>query len=274
MDSGTENLDATARVVRRIVTFTEAGGTIHVIVQGVNVGAQSYFDALATMLMHTRGVLIMTPNASMVLTGRAALEASGAVSAEDEQAIGGFERIMGPNGQAQYFAGSLADAYRLLLRPLPLHLRGAGGAGIRDAVRHVGPSDGASVRDAVEDDPKRVRLRHRVGEIFDDRRRTPGASAPSPCATLMSARDRPRRRTRSSAGARWVGAETAIVWDAHLGGHSPVTLIGIESKNAHRATGYRPQRRSGLLDRRHPLSALVQESGARAQRRQRECGRR
>ena len=84
MDSGTENLDATARVVRRIVTFTQGGGTIHVIVHGVNVGAQSYWDALATMLMHTRGALIMTPGASMVLTGRAALEASGSVAAEDE----------------------------------------------------------------------------------------------------------------------------------------------------------------------------------------------
>ncbi|HYA49647.1 MAG TPA: biotin/lipoyl-containing protein, partial [Streptosporangiaceae bacterium] len=48
MESGTENLDATARVVRRIVTFTQAGGTIHLIVAGINVGAQSYFDALAT----------------------------------------------------------------------------------------------------------------------------------------------------------------------------------------------------------------------------------
>src|SRR5439155_1523736 len=48
IDSGTENLDATARVVRRIITFTEGGGVIHVIVYGVNVGAQSYWDALAT----------------------------------------------------------------------------------------------------------------------------------------------------------------------------------------------------------------------------------
>ena len=39
MDSGTENLDATARVVRRIITFTQTGGVIHIIVQGVNVGA-------------------------------------------------------------------------------------------------------------------------------------------------------------------------------------------------------------------------------------------
>ena len=30
------------------------------IVAGINVGAQSYFNALATMLMHTRGVLVMT----------------------------------------------------------------------------------------------------------------------------------------------------------------------------------------------------------------------
>ncbi|HXV37177.1 MAG TPA: biotin carboxylase N-terminal domain-containing protein, partial [Myxococcota bacterium] len=111
MDSGTENLDATARVVRRIVTFTQAGGVIHIIVQGVNVGAQSYFNALATMLQHTRGALIMTASASMLLTGRAALEAAGAVSAEDETAIGGFERIMGPNGEAQFYARNLADAY-------------------------------------------------------------------------------------------------------------------------------------------------------------------
>jgi hypothetical protein len=57
MASGTENLDATARA-RRIVTFTQDGGVIHLIVAGVNVGAQSYWNALATMLMHTRGVLI------------------------------------------------------------------------------------------------------------------------------------------------------------------------------------------------------------------------
>src|SRR5207253_8325234 len=114
MDSGTENLDATARVARRIVTFTERGGVIHLIVYGVNVGAQSYWNALATMLGHTRGALIMTPDASMVLTGRAALEASGAVAAEDEVALGGFERVMGPNGEAQYFARDLAAAVQTL----------------------------------------------------------------------------------------------------------------------------------------------------------------
>ena len=87
MDSGTENLDATARVVRRIVRFTQDGGVIHLIVTGVNVGAQSYWNALATMQSHTKGALIMTPRASMVLTGRAALEASGGSAANTATGI-------------------------------------------------------------------------------------------------------------------------------------------------------------------------------------------
>src|SRR5947199_4391425 len=80
MDSGTENLDATARVARRIITFTERGGVIHLIVYGVNVGAQSYWDALATMCGRTRGALIMLPDAPMVRTGRAGLPASRGVA--------------------------------------------------------------------------------------------------------------------------------------------------------------------------------------------------
>jgi acetyl-CoA carboxylase carboxyltransferase component len=114
MDSGTETMDAIARVVKRIVTFTQAGGMINIIVTGVNVGGQSYWNSLATMLMHTRGCLIMTPQASMVLTGSASLAASGSVSAEDEVAIGGHERVMGPNGEAQYFAPDLLSAYKIL----------------------------------------------------------------------------------------------------------------------------------------------------------------
>src|SRR5690606_11213611 len=126
MDSGTENLDWTARVLRRIVEFTQAGGEINIIVAGVNVGAQSYWNAEATMLMHTRGILVMTPNASMVLTGRRALELSGSVGAQDEVAIGGHDRTMGPNGQSQYRADDLADAYGILMEHHPLTHAGAG----------------------------------------------------------------------------------------------------------------------------------------------------
>ena len=182
MDSGTENLDATARVVRRIVTFTQAGGVIHLIVQGVNVGAQSYWNALATMLMHTRGALIMTPRASMVLTGRAALEASGAVSAEDEVAIGGFERIMGPNGEAQYYARDLADAYRILYE----HYR----------YTYVVPGEPAPRRSPATRPGRRSicdfpypAKRHgfaTVGEIFDDAT-NPGRKRPFAMRAVMEA---------------------------------------------------------------------------------------
>ncbi len=232
MDSGTENLDATARVVRRIVEFTQAQGVIHVIVQGVNVGAQSYFDALATMLPHTRGALIMTPRGSMVLTGRAALDASGAVSAEDEGAIGGFERIMGPNGEAQYFANDLADAYRVLYA----HYR----------FTYVVPGESAPRRFETDDPIERSICESRckddeakfetVGEIFDDAS-NPGRKRPFPMRAVMEAViDQDGGHLE-----RWrpmVGAETAIVWDAHLGG-TPVCLIGIESRNLTRE-GYRP----------------------------------
>ena len=104
MDSGTENMDWIARVLRRIIEFTQAGGEINVVVTGINVGAQPYWNAEATMLMHTRGILVMTPESAMVLTGKQALDYSGGVSAEDNLGIGGYERIMGPNGQAQYWA--------------------------------------------------------------------------------------------------------------------------------------------------------------------------
>ncbi|MEC8278003.1 MAG: carboxyl transferase domain-containing protein, partial [Myxococcota bacterium] len=114
MDSGTENLDWTARVLREIILFTQNGGIINLIIHNVNVGAQSYWNAEASMLMHTKGCLIMTMDGSMVLTGKKALDFSGSVSAEDERGIGGAERIMGPNGQAQFIASDLGDAYRIL----------------------------------------------------------------------------------------------------------------------------------------------------------------
>jgi acetyl/propionyl-CoA carboxylase alpha subunit/acetyl-CoA carboxylase carboxyltransferase component len=232
MDSGTENLDATARVVRRIVEFTQAGGVIHVIVQGVNVGAQSYFDALATMLSHTRGALIMTPRGSMVLTGRAALDASGAVSAEDETAIGGFERIMGPNGEAQYFANDLADAYRVLYEHYRFTYAVPGEPGPR-RVATTDPIERSIVEFPCPGEEEGFRT---VGEIFDDAS-NPGRKRPFPMRAVMEALiDQDGGHLE-----RWrpmVGAETAIVWDAHLGG-TPVCLIGIESRNVTRE-GYRP----------------------------------
>ncbi len=233
MDSGTENLDATARVVRRIITFTQTGGVIHLIVQGLNVGAQSYWDALATMLMHTRGVLIMTPRASMVLTGAAALEASGSVSAEDEVAIGGYEQIMGPNGQAQYYARNLAEAYRLLYDYYRYSYVVPGEAGPRpfetsDAVARDVCDSSLAAEESFDFAT--------VGEIFDDAT-NPGRKRPFSMRAVMEAViDQDGGHLE-----RWtqmVAGETSIIWDAHLGGQ-PVTLIGIESHVVPRE-GYRP----------------------------------
>ncbi|MGD1112176.1 MAG: fused acetyl/propionyl-CoA carboxylase subunit alpha/methylmalonyl-CoA decarboxylase subunit alpha, partial [Mycobacterium sp.] len=116
MDSGTENMDWIGAVLRRLIEFTQGGGEVNIIVTGVNVGAQPYWNAEATMLMHTRGILVMTPASAMVLTGKQALDFSGGVSAEDNFGIGGFDRIMGPNGQGQYWAPTLAGACDILLR--------------------------------------------------------------------------------------------------------------------------------------------------------------
>ena len=101
---GSENLDWVARVLRRLVEHTQAGGEVNVVVAGINVGAQPYWNAEATMLMHTRGILVMTPDSAMVLTGKQAIDYSGGVSAEDNLGIGGYGRVMGPNGEAQYWA--------------------------------------------------------------------------------------------------------------------------------------------------------------------------
>ena len=89
MDSGTENMDWVARALKRIIEFTQAGGEINIVVAGINVGAQPYWNAEATMLMHTKGILVMTPDSAMVLTGKQSLDFSGGVSAEDNHGIGG-----------------------------------------------------------------------------------------------------------------------------------------------------------------------------------------
>ncbi|HEY0453772.1 biotin/lipoyl-containing protein, partial [Actinophytocola sp.] len=95
MTSGTENMDWVAAALKRIVTFTQDGGEINIVVAGITVGAQPYWNAEATMLMHTKGILVMTPDSAMVLTGKQSLDFSGGVSAEDNFGIGGYDRVMG-----------------------------------------------------------------------------------------------------------------------------------------------------------------------------------
>ena len=109
-------------MLRRLIEFTQAGGEVNIVVTGINVGGQPYWNAEATMLMHTKGILVMTPSSAMVLTGKQALDFSGGVSAEDNFGIGGFDRVMGPNGQAQYWAPTLEEACHAPAAPLRPHL--------------------------------------------------------------------------------------------------------------------------------------------------------
>jgi len=220
-DSGTENLDWCAAVLRRIVEATEAGRTVHVITSGVNVGAQSYWDAEATMLMHTRGILVMVDRSSMVLTGRTALAYSGGVVAEDEVGIGGFERIMGPNGQAQYRAADLAEAYALLEAHQALCAPGPDGRA--PAVTTSDPVE----RDVTTSPYPEGEGFATVGQIFDDRtnpgRKRPFAIRPV-MAAVADADTTPLERFRTMGD-----ASGAVVWDTRIGGH-PVCMIGIESR--------------------------------------------
>ena len=56
----------------------------------------------------------INPDSAMVLTGKQSLDYSGGVSAEDNFGIGGYDRVMGPNGQAQYWAPNLRAAIEVL----------------------------------------------------------------------------------------------------------------------------------------------------------------
>jgi acetyl-CoA carboxylase carboxyltransferase component len=222
MESGTENMDWIAAVLRRLVEFTQAGGEVNLIVNGINVGAQPYWNAEATMLMHTRGILVMTPEGAMVLTGKQALDYSGGVSADDNFGIGGYERVMGPNGQAQYWAPDLLSACRLLLHHYELTYRMPGERFPRPAATSD-PRDRDvclfPYPDGADFDT--------VGDIFSAGRNLERKNAFDIRTVMGAVVDRDLAPLE-----RWLGmrdAETTVVWDAHLGGR-PVCLIGIESK--------------------------------------------
>jgi acetyl-CoA carboxylase carboxyltransferase component len=223
MNSGSENLDWVGRALRRIVEFTQAGGEINVVVTGINVGAQPYWNAEATMLAHTKGILVMTPDSAMVLTGKQALDYAGGVSAEDNLGLGGYERIMGPNGEAQYWAPDMASACAILFA----HYEHS----------YVLPGE-RFPRRATTSDPidRDIRAdRHHVdgipfatvGDIFSTSV-NPDRKKPFDIRALMHACiDRDHEPLE-----RWAemqDAETAVVFEAHIGGY-PVTLIGVESR--------------------------------------------
>ena len=231
MESGTENMDWISRVLRRLITFTQAQGEVNVVVAGINVGAQPYWNAEATMLLHTRGILVMTPDSAMVLTGKQALDYSGGVSAEDNLGIGGYDRVMGPNGQAQYWAADLAAACEILFAHYE-HTYVAPGERFPRRAASTDPVD-RDVRSYPHHAPNSDF--RTVGDIFS-METNPERKKPFDIRAVMRAiadqDHRPLERWAAMAG-----AESAVVFDAYLGGY-PVTVLGIES---------RPLGRSGFL---------------------------
>ena len=168
--------------------------SIHVIVHGVNVGAQSYWDALATMLHaharradHDAGRVDGAHRAAPRSRRRARSRP------RTRSAIGGYERVMGPNGEAQYFAPRPRRRLPHPLRALPLHATSC---------------PGERGRAALDDDATRVDARRRgrsrtrratattsrpVGEIFDDAT-NPGRKRPFAMRARDARGDRPGRR--------------------------------------------------------------------------------
>ena len=216
-------MDGVARALRRLITFTQGAGEVNIIVAGINVGAQPYWNAEATMLQHTKGILVMTPDSAMVLTGKHSLDYSGGVSAEDNFGIGGYDRVMGPNGEAQYWAPNLTAACEILFA----HYDHA----------YVAPGERfprrAKTTDALDRDVRPFPHVHpdspftTVGDIFSaetnrDRKK------PFDIRTVIDAvvdQDHPTLE-------RWAAmadADTSVVIDAHLGGY-PVAIVGIESR--------------------------------------------
>ncbi|MEO6145258.1 MAG: carboxyl transferase domain-containing protein, partial [Dermatophilaceae bacterium] len=194
------------------------------------VGAQPYWNAEATMLMHTKGILVMTPDSAMVLTGKQSLDFSGGVSAEDNFGIGGYDRVMGPNGQAQYWAPDLAGTRKVLLAHYDhtYVVPGEGGPRRADTTDPIDRDVCAYPHDVADSDFRTV------GDIFSAAT-NPDRKKPFDIRTLMHAVSDQDHEVLE----RWSGmaeAETSVVFDAHLGG-MPVSLIGIES---------RPQPRRGF----------------------------
>jgi acetyl-CoA carboxylase carboxyltransferase component len=147
------------------------------------------------------------------------------VSAEDNLGIGGYERIMGPNGQAQYFARDLAEACRILLRHYDHSYVVAGDRFPRRA----------ATTDPVDRDVRTFphgRLDgtefQSVGDIFSDQT-NPGRKKPFDIRRVMLAvSDQDHPPLERWAG--WRDAEIAVVWDAHVGGY-PVCMLGFESRS-------------------------------------------
>jgi len=152
------------------------------------------------------------------------LDYSGGVSAEDNFGLGGYDRVMGPNGEAQYWAPNLTAATEILFAHYD-HAYAAPGERFPRRAETSDPleRDVQSFPHVHPDSPFTT-----VGEIFSpetnkDRKK------PFDIRSVIQAISDQDHATLE----RWAGmadADTSVVVDAHLGGY-PVVIVGIESRN-------------------------------------------
>ena len=161
----------------------------------------------------------------MVLTGKMSLDYSGGVSAEDNFGLGGYDRVMGPNGEAQYWAPNLTAATEILFAHYD-HAYVAPGERYPRRAETSDPLD-RDVRDVPARAPGQPvhhgRARSSPPETNKDRKK------PFDIRTVINAIADQDHETLE----RWAGmadADTSVVVDAHLGGY-PVVIVGIESRN-------------------------------------------
>ena len=131
---------------------------------------------------------------------------------------------MGPNGQAQFIASDLGDAYRILFEWYRVSYNSASNG----APRRLSTSD--PFDRSIETFPYESHQSEGfnvVGDIFS-LETNPGRKKPfSIRALLSSVIDQDYGHLERFAHIR--DAENAVVWETHIGGF-PVTLLGIESR--------------------------------------------
>src|SRR5690606_27156794 len=149
------------------------------------------------------------------------------VSAEDNFGIGGYDRVMGPNGQAQYWAPNLPAARDVLMAHYD-HTYIAPGEQAPRRAHTTDPRD----RDIRGFPHARQRSDFAPVGAISSAEHNPDRKKPFDIRTVMRAasdQDHPVLER----GAGMADAETAAVQDVHMGG-IPVCLLGIESRSVAR----------------------------------------
>ena len=265
MDSGTENMDWIGAVLRRIIEFTQAGGEINVVVTGDQRRRPAVLERRGHDADAHAGILVMTPASAMVLTGKQALDFSGGVSAEDNFGIGGFERVMGPNGQAQYWAPDLRGRVPDPAAPLRAHLRRAGRA--VPAAGTPRPTRPTATSAPRRTPPVAGSEFTTVGDVFSAEQ-NPERKKPFDIRSVMRAVTDADCRAAGAVGVAGARRRSAVVWDARDRRHPGVPArAGV----AHAAPArLRAGRRAAELDVRHAVPAVLAQGGAGDQRGQRQ----